>query len=134
MSALEIQPHSREASTLAVAFLSLLAAGAFVAGLDNQLIGAGGRSPFPAASAAAPSRVAEAIPEAAPAPDMQRAEAAPGPRHAAAPDPSPTEAVSAEVPAPAAAEAPPAVDAAATAPETAPAPPPPAPDNTEPPT
>ena len=42
MSALDIQPHSRHGSTLAVALLSLLAVGAFVAGLNNQLIGSRG--------------------------------------------------------------------------------------------
>jgi hypothetical protein len=136
MSALEIQPHSRQASTMAVAFLSLLAAGAFVAGLNNQLIGAQALSPFPApAVPSAQARVADTIPEATPAPDMQLAEAGPAvPRHAARPDPSADDATLVDVPAPTAAEAPPAVDAAATAPDTEPAPPPPAPDNAAPPT
>jgi hypothetical protein len=134
MSALEIQPHSRQASTLAVAFLSLLAAGAFVAGLNNQLIGAQALSPFPAPAPAAQARVADAIPEATPAPDMQVADASAAvARHAARPGPSADDASLVDVPAPAA-EAPPAVDAAATAPDTEPAPPPPAPDNAEPPT
>jgi hypothetical protein len=135
MSALEIQPHSRQASTLAVTLLSLLAAGAFVAGLNNQLIGARGLSPFPAPGPAAQARVADTIPEATPAPDMQLADAGPAvPRHAARPDPGADDPALVDVPAPPAAEAPPAVDAAATAPDTEPAPPPPAPDNAEPPT
>ena len=79
--------------------------------------------------------VADTIPEAIPAPDMQLADAGPAvPRHAARPDPSADDATLVDVPAPAA-EALPAVDAAATAPDAAPAPPPPpAPDNAEPPT
>jgi hypothetical protein len=133
MPVLEIQPHSRQASTFAVAFLSLLAAGAFVAGLNNQLIGARGLSPFPAPARVAQARVADTIPEAIPAPDMQLADAGPAPRRPARPVPSAEEAAALEVPAPAAAT-PPAADAAATAPDAEPAPPPPAPDNAAPPT
>jgi hypothetical protein len=47
MPGLQIQPHPRRTSALAVALLSLLAAGSFVAGLERQLIGAGGPEPFP---------------------------------------------------------------------------------------
>jgi hypothetical protein len=132
MSALDIQPHSRHGSTLAVAMLSLLAVGAFVAGLNNQLIGPRGLPPFPTATA---PRAADAIPEATPTPDMQIAAAAVAPRPAK-PAPVLEEAATANVAPPvAAAAAPPAVNATETAPEPAPAPPPaPVPDNAEPPT
>lgn len=115
--------------------LSLLAAGAFVAGLNNQLIGARGLSPFPAPGPAAPARVADTIPEAIPAPDMQLADAGPAvTRHPARPGPEAEDAALVDIPAPPAADAPPALDAAAIAPDSEPAPPPAAPDDAAPPT
>jgi len=146
MSALDIQPHSRHGSTLAVALLSLLAVGAFVAGLNNQLIGSRGLPPFPTASASQASHPADAIPEATPTPDTRLADAAAAAaRRAARPLPVPEE-VTPEVAAPSVAtETQPAVEAVATATVTAPdpapagpapaaAPAPPVPDTTTPPT
>jgi hypothetical protein len=134
MPGLQIKPHSRPASALAVALLSLLAAGSFVAGLERQLIGARGPAPFPTGPSAFDAQVrAEAmVPEAAPAPDMQFADAAPVRRAARSPT-APDDAAAPDITAPAAAEAAPSVDAAATAPDPAPARPAPSAD-TEPPT
>jgi hypothetical protein len=134
MPGLQIPPHPRQTSALAVALLSLLAAGSFVAGLERQLIGARGPEPFPAGASGFDARVrAEAmVPEARPAPDMQVADAAPV-RRAAKAETAPDDAAQSEIAAPAVAEAPPAVDAAATVPS--PEPPRPAPPaDTEPPT
>jgi hypothetical protein len=134
MPGLQIQPHSRHASTLAVALLSLLAAGSFVAGLERQLIGGRGPEPFPKGPSAFDAQVrAEAmVPEARPAPDMQLADAAPV-RRAAKAEASPDPGAAPDIAAPAEAETPPSVDAAATVPN--PEPPRPAPPaDTEPPT
>jgi hypothetical protein len=124
MTGLQIKPHSHRLSSLAVAGLSLLAAGSFVAGIQREVAGAGGPSPFPAAQASAP--VAGAIPEARPAPEIQVA-ASPPPRRRAVAPVDDTPAAEPDAPTAAvAAETPPAVDAAAAAPE--PAPPPAAPE------
>jgi len=135
MPGLQIQPHSRRVTGLAVLALSLVAAGSFAAGLTHQLVSAAA-PPFPVAQQG-PSRPFIAAPEATPAPDMQLAAAAPV-RHKPAPAaldvPPPAEAA----PAPAAAEGPAAADAAATVaqPPPAPAAPPaqPDPNTSDPPT
>ncbi len=113
MQGLQIPPHSRRVSGLAVAFLLLLAAGSFLAGLDHQLIA--GRDPglFPAPPAAQ-ALAAAPVPQAAPVRDMQLATARPS-RHPAKDPVTVDTAAPTESPAPADAEAPPAVDAAATA-------------------
>jgi hypothetical protein len=126
MPGLQIQPHSRHISGLAVAFLFLLAAGSFVAGLNHQLIVARDptRFPTPAAAAQAPftqSGAADAIPAATPAPDLQLASATP-PRRRAARDPIIIDKAAVEESATKTrAEVPPAVDASAAAPDPAPA-------------
>jgi hypothetical protein len=119
MPGLQIPPHSRRLSGRAVVFLSLLAAGSFVSGLNHQLITTHGASAFPAPSAG-PAVASQAIPEARPAADTQRADAAPARRPArseSAPDPL-------AVPGAPDAQAAPAADTAATAPDPAPAAPP----------
>jgi hypothetical protein len=117
---LQIKPHSHRLSGLAVAGLSLLAAGSFVAGIQREVAGAGGPSPFPATQAAAP--VAGAIPEARPAPEIQVAASPPPRPHAVAPaDDTPADTQDTPTAA-VAAETPPAVDTAAAVPEPAPSP------------
>jgi hypothetical protein len=120
MPSLQIQPHSRHASGLAVAFLSLLAAGSFVTGLNHQLIARRAPSPFPA-PALSIAVVPDAIPEAKPAPDMQIADVTPAPSHRAPKAMSVPDDDAAAQAGAATAAAPPALDASATAPEPPPA-------------
>jgi hypothetical protein len=114
MAALQIPPHSRRISGLAVLGLTLLAAGSFTAGLTRQIDAANAPSPFPAGPEASP-RVAAASP--APAAEPQVAVNTRPVRHVApeiaavadpadaAPDTAPS------------AESLPATDASATAPD-----------------
>ena len=131
MTGLAIPAHSRRLSRLAVATLTVLAAGSFTLGLARQF-GEAEPSPFPTLQGAA-ARPLDAIPYATPAPTLQVATSEPV-RHAAAPA---LPDVTADLPEPpavapaapvAAADAPPAADASAAAPDT----PPPPDDNTPP--
>ena len=109
MPGLQIQPHSRRLSNLAVVGLALLAAGAFGIGVSRQVHPPGALFPAAETTPAQAGSAAAAIPEATPAPDMQLAAVAPAPRHHlakdAALDPAAGEAPGAETP--------PAVDTAA---------------------
>jgi len=127
MSALDIRPHSRRLSRLAVLALALVAGGGFTLGLVRQL-GPPSPSPFSPPQGAAAAGVQ--VPEATAAPALQVATNEPAARRRAAeaaPDTPPTEADDAAppeppVPAAAGADTVPAADAAATAPGPAPAP------------
>jgi hypothetical protein len=134
MTALDIQPHSRRISSFAIVGLSVVAAGAFAAGLSRQI----NRSePAPYVAGAPPSAAAlaaAAAPEATPAPDMQISTSAPVKRHGPP---------LLDLPAPdsEAAATPAASDASATvaappvaSPPVAPPPPEPAPETADPPT
>jgi hypothetical protein len=126
MAALDIQPHSRRISGMAVAVLMLVAAGSFTVGLTHQMVADAATTERPQTSASAQAYAA--IPEATPAPNPQLA-AGTAPHRKAAPDPEPEPQPLADEPtAPPTAEAAPAVDAAATAPE------PPPPSDEAPPT
>jgi hypothetical protein len=113
MSALDIPPHSRAASRLAVTALALIAGFALASGYLRQVVA------IP--QAPVPGPVGAPIPEATPAPEptLQVAEAPPHRVHAAeaaAPiDPTPEAAL-------ATADAAPAVDASASAPQFPPTP------------
>jgi hypothetical protein len=113
MAALDIRPHSRRLSALAVAGLAVLAIGGFTAGLGRQVASSMGPSPFPPKQE--PSlriQVAGGAPmAAAQAPLLQRT-----------PRPAPAEQ----------AEAPPAVDVSAVVADPSPAPEPTAPPAAEP--
>lgn len=126
---LQIKPHSHRLSRLAVAGLSLLAAGSFVTGIQREIAGEAGPSPFPTAQA--PAAAAGAIPDARPAPDIPVAASAPPVRRRpATPTDDTSSAEQDALPAAAvAAERLPTADASAAAPEPAPPPaPPPAPE------
>src|SRR5438309_1762997 len=71
MSGLEIHPHSRRLSRLAVAGLAVIAAGAFTAGLTRQVVTPEGPSPLPPPPAPAPVR---ALPRTATGASTQPAE------------------------------------------------------------
>ena len=63
---LEIRPHSRRISALAVAGLAAVSALAFAAGLHHQLNRNSGPSPFPPSRPAQPELIVAAPPEVAP--------------------------------------------------------------------
>jgi hypothetical protein len=129
---LEIQPHSRRLTGLAVAGLALVAAGSFTAGLARQVGAPAARSPFPPPQAAVAFAGA---PEATPAPDMQLAVAAPPPRRHTARAAAETASTDDGAVSAADAQTAAAADASATAPDgaAAPTPPPaPPPDSTSP--
>ncbi len=124
MRALDIPPHPRSSSRLAVAVLALISAGALAAGYFRQVVA---DRPQPLAIGAASAPIAEATP--APEPALQMAEAPHRARTAAG--------VSSDLPAeiaqPSAAEAVPAADASAvTAEPSRAAAQPPAPNSDEP--
>jgi hypothetical protein len=114
MAALQIRPHSRRLSGLAVLGLTLLAAASFTAGLTRQIGAANAPSPFPAGQEAAPQA---AIASPAPAGDFQVAARTPPPRHAAPQDTAAAASVDVEPVAASGAEPLPATDASATAPD-----------------
>jgi hypothetical protein len=115
MSALDIPPHPRSASRLAVTALGLIAAFALATGYLRQVV-AMAPEPIAAGEAGLQTSIAEATP--APEPTLQVAEAPPRRAHDAEPvDIS-------EGLAPAATDPAPAADASASAPDSAPATPP----------
>src|SRR5437879_374918 len=81
MSALDIRPHSRRLSRLAVLALTLVAGGGFSLGLVRQLAPPA-PSPFSAPQGLAAADVQ--VPEATPAPALQVATSEPAPRRHAA--------------------------------------------------
>jgi hypothetical protein len=89
MTSLDIRPHSRRISRLAIVGLCLLAAGSFAVGIVRQLQSTAESSPFPATQASTPqpaamvqiasSQIASSPPPQAPAPSARHVDAAPPP-------------------------------------------------------
>jgi hypothetical protein len=116
MASLDIRPHSRRISRLAIVGLCLLAAGSFVVGAVRQIQSLTESSPFPAAQASTPQPAAALQVAGAPPP------LAPTPTRHAEPPPAPPDEVADT------ASSAPAVDTSQAAAEPAPAAPPPAPE------
>jgi hypothetical protein len=96
MAALDIRPHSRRLSTLAVAGLAVLAIGGFAEGLGRQIAAASGPSPFPppqekSLRIAVAKSVAPAAPQPVAAPPRHVTPPAPDDAAEAAPEPPATD-------------------------------------------
>jgi len=121
MAALQIPPHSRRLSNIAVLSLSVISVAGFAAGVSRETPSSG-PSPFPSPPATG-QRLTDAIPDATPAPDMQVA--ATEPRHLRrAVEPAAETTVDTAVSAPDGGTETPAADVAATVPDAPPPPPP----------
>jgi hypothetical protein len=83
---LDIRPHSRRGSALAVAVLAAVSASAFAAGFSHQVRRDATVAPFPPAEPARPELIAAAQPEVAP---LLPAKLTPPPRRAAVADDAP---------------------------------------------
>lgn len=112
MAALDIQPHSRSVSGVAVAGLMLLAVGSFASGLAHQVAARAGGAAF---TPVGRLQIETAIPEATPAPEMQIAVATSAPHRKGPTEPAPVVATDESA-------APPATDSSAPAAAAPPAP------------